>query len=71
MRIIKMGEIEETELKCSNCGTTFAYNKYDTEIKYGNWIRTGSEDSEKWVIEIVRCPICDKKIEINSEKEYY
>lgn len=71
MRIIKMGDLVETELKCSKCNTVFGYNKCDVKTEYWDWVRTGSESSERWVVKIVECPVCGKTFEIEREKEYY
>ena len=71
MRIIKMGDLVETELECLKCNTVFGYNKYDIKTKYGNWVRTGIESSERWIVKIVECPVCGKNFEIKREKEYY
>lgn len=71
MRIIKVGNLAETELKCSECNTVFAYNKCDIKTEYGGWFRTGCESSERWVIKTVQCPVCGKNFEIEREKEEF
>ena len=71
MRIIKMGNLSETELKCTQCDTIFGYNKYDIQTADGSWFRTGHESSERWIVKRVQCPVCGKVFEIEREKECY
>ena len=71
MRIISVGDLVETECKCLRCHSVFSYNKYDVKTDYGNWIRTGADSSERWILKTVNCPVCGKVIEAGSEKEYY
>lgn len=67
MEVIKLGDnIKVKECRCDKCESTFSYTKYDVKTYNANWERTGIESSRQYADEHIFCPVCNKKIILDS-----
>lgn len=71
MKIIKHGSTQKT---CKRCGCIFEYDKSDIstrevrlEFDYG--FMYPSYIKETWIIKEVKCPDCEKAIEIEAHEK--
>lgn len=72
MKVIKLGnDIELNKHKCHKCDSLLSYTKYDIQTSYGDWIRTGTESSMRYIAKYIICPVCNEKITLKSWTEEY